>query len=341
MLRDTVNEWHNTVDWPCLRIAKLDTRINDRLVMTLLVRNEVDVIEGNLRFHLDHGVDFIVVTDNGSSDGTTEILEEYVKKGVVHLIHEPSRVFHQTAWVNKMGQLACHQFNADLIFHADADELWQPGSGSLKTELCRKKRVDVLSVPVRNMMMANKNGHERFPHDIAYEVCSPIAKPVQKVMREVNWRSFLLYRYPNKVIYKTRQGHVDVVQGNHDINTNNCQRDFVKDYSWDIEILHFPVRGFEQFCKKIINNGEGLENLSRHVRTEAFEAWHVKRWYSIYQHGKLGEEYMRLLDLEDYLKKGVLKPLNGQKRHALSYFEPNTHRHNDHSTVSVADASSC
>ena len=131
------------------------------------------------------------------------------------------------------------------------------------------------------------------------------------------------------------------MQGNHDINTEHCQRDFVKDYSWDIEILHFPVRGFEQFCKKIINNGEGLENLSRHVRTEAFEAWHVKRWYSIYQHGKLGEEYMRLLDLEDYLKKGVLKPLNGQKRHALSYFEPNTHRHNDHSTVSVADASSC
>ena len=48
-----------------------------RLAMTLLVRDEADIIEANLRYHRAQGVDFFVVGDNGSEDGTLEILERY------------------------------------------------------------------------------------------------------------------------------------------------------------------------------------------------------------------------------------------------------------------------
>ena len=41
-----------------------------RIVMTLKVRDEADVIDANLRFHLAAGADFFIVTDNGSTDGT-------------------------------------------------------------------------------------------------------------------------------------------------------------------------------------------------------------------------------------------------------------------------------
>jgi glycosyltransferase involved in cell wall biosynthesis len=306
---------------PLLPPAAGDNRqpAKQRLVMTLLVRNEADVIEGNLRFHLDHGVDFIVATDNGSSDGTTEILEEYAKQGVVHLLHEPSRVFQQRAWVNRMGRLAYSAFAADMIFHADADELWLPRSGSLKTELSRYSDVDVLSVPVRNMLIANRGGAECFPGDIIYEVSNPIVKALPKVMDEVNWRSFLLYRYPNKVIYTTRQGYLEVVQGNHDIQPRHWQN-YCKQPSCDIEVLHFPVRGFAQFCRKIINNGEGLENLEQHFGSKPAHAWHVKRWYALYKNGKLDEEYARLLNLEAYLAQGILSPLGEHRYRALDYF---------------------
>lgn len=290
-----------------------------RLVMTLLVRNEADVIEGNLRFHLDHGVDFIVATDNGSSDGTTEILEEYAKKGVIHLLHEPSRIFQQRTWVNNMGRLAYGDFSADMIFHADADEIWYPKSGSLKTELYLNDRADILSAPVKTMLIANKGGDECFPDDISYEVSNPIFKSVHKVMDEVNWRSFLLYRYPNKVIYKTRQGYLDVVQGNHDIQPRYWQNCY-KQPSYDIEVLHFPVRGYEQFRRKIINNGEGLENLEHCFGSKPIHAWHVKRWYALYKNGQLDEEYGRLLDLDSYVDKGILSPLNHQKQQVLRYF---------------------
>jgi len=38
-----------------------------RLVMTLLVRDEVDIVRANVDFHLEYGVDFVIVTDKGSS----------------------------------------------------------------------------------------------------------------------------------------------------------------------------------------------------------------------------------------------------------------------------------
>ena len=48
-----------------------------KLVMTLLVRDEADIVDAQIAYHLDAGVDFVVATDNRSEDATTEILERY------------------------------------------------------------------------------------------------------------------------------------------------------------------------------------------------------------------------------------------------------------------------
>ena len=40
-----------------------------KLVMTLLARDEADVIESWLAFHLNAGADFVVATDNRSRTG--------------------------------------------------------------------------------------------------------------------------------------------------------------------------------------------------------------------------------------------------------------------------------
>ena len=39
-----------------------------KLFMTLLLRDEEDIVRENLDFHLAQGVDRVIVTDNGSED---------------------------------------------------------------------------------------------------------------------------------------------------------------------------------------------------------------------------------------------------------------------------------
>ena len=59
----------------------LSTKSNKRqtIVMTLLVRNEEDIIKNNIDYHLNQGIDHIIVTNNLSTDGTRDILESYMK----------------------------------------------------------------------------------------------------------------------------------------------------------------------------------------------------------------------------------------------------------------------
>ncbi len=59
--------------------------------MTLLVRDEADIVDAQLAFHLNAGVDFVIATDNDSQDGTTEIFERTSATGYLHLFRGRQR----------------------------------------------------------------------------------------------------------------------------------------------------------------------------------------------------------------------------------------------------------
>ena len=106
-----------------------------KLVLTVLARDEADVIDAQIGFHLNAGVDFVIATDNNSHDGTTEILEAYERDGVLHLIREPAEGLRQGEWVTRMARLAASEHGADWVINTDADEFWWPRGGSLKEVL--------------------------------------------------------------------------------------------------------------------------------------------------------------------------------------------------------------
>ena len=119
-----------------------------KLVMTLKIRDEGDVIDANLRFHLAAGVDFFVITDNGSADETPEILERYRQAGLAQILEKPADEFYRPnpEWVTDMARLAATEHGADWVINNDGDEFWWPLSGDLKTAL--------ESVPERYMAVA-------------------------------------------------------------------------------------------------------------------------------------------------------------------------------------------
>lgn len=258
-----------------------------KLVMTLLVRNEEDIVRYNIDFHLSKGVDFIIATDNGSTDSTRDILREYEERGVLHLIDEPTHNHNQAEWNNRMAEMARAQYGADIIFHCDADEFWYPRSGNLKDEIL-KRQEDILVVDVVNVLLEDKGGEEAFPKDTKFAVVNPIvAKDYQE---ETKHKNLFYFKYPPKVVFKPMKKLLFVAQGNHFVT--NKDETITEGKSHDILIYHYPIRSRERFFKKVIKSGGAYGQNDKLDKSTGF---HARRWYASYKEGLLDEEYKKLI----------------------------------------------
>lgn len=105
-----------------------------RIVMTLVVRDEADALEVNLRAHRALGVDAFAVLDNGSTDGSAEILERWRAAGLAHVITDADadtdEVFRE--WQTRLARLAATELGADWVINNDGDEFWWPLTGDLR-----------------------------------------------------------------------------------------------------------------------------------------------------------------------------------------------------------------
>src|SRR6266508_439104 len=96
-----------------------------KLVQTLVVRDEVDIVDAQVAYHLNAGVDFVIATDHESQDGTIDILESYARDGYVRVIHERGAM-RDGFWRTRMARLAASEHGADWVINTDADEFWVP-----------------------------------------------------------------------------------------------------------------------------------------------------------------------------------------------------------------------
>ncbi len=214
-----------------------------KLVMTLLVRNEADIVEANLDYHLAQGVDFVIVTDHGSSDETVELLRPYEQTGVVEVLREEGEEHHQSVRVTRMARLALSRHAADWVINNDADEFWWPLSGSLRDVFA--------SIPAGygQIEVQRRNFLPR----------PDCAGP---------FHSRLLYRDAQSLNAKgdplepkvAHRAHPDVVvaPGNHSISGAELSPAPAGEL---LEIFHFPMRSYEQFERKVIQTGTGYEKL--------------------------------------------------------------------------------
>ena len=270
-----------------------------KLIMTLLVRDEGDIIRENIEFHLKHGVDHIIATNNASIDNSREILAEYQAMGKLHLIDEPGRDKSQAAWNNRMTKIAIEEYNADIVFHCDADEFWCPAIGDLKTEILNSQN-DVMLVNIVNVLLENHKGKESLLKNKSYAVIKPFVELVEASNYEEKTRNTNLYfyRYPLKVIFKTNKGLLEVEQGNHKII--NLSETILQGFSRNIFIFHFPVRGIERFRHKVIETGKAVE---KNLLLKESQSFHIRRWFDAYKSGTLDEEYEKLTISEHAAEK--------------------------------------
>jgi Glycosyl transferase family 2 len=213
------------------------------LALTLVVRDEEDVLPANLDYHLAQGVDVVLAVDHGSSDRTPEILGEYERTGRVRAFRDEDRAHDQVTRVNRLLRIAAEEHRADWVIHCDADEFWMPLAGSLR---------DVFAaVPERyGYVVANRTNFVPVVRDDG----AFLERMVVRERRSLNLRGDDL---EPKVAQRPAAAE-SVAPGNHSLEEP------VMDPAPDIgavEVLHFPNRSLEQFERKVLNTGIGYELL--------------------------------------------------------------------------------
>jgi hypothetical protein len=242
-----------------------------KVVLTVLARDEADVIDAQLAFHLNAGVDFVIATDHRSGDGTTEILEGYARERLLRLIRREEEEIRQSEWVTHMARLAATEHGADWVLNADADEFWWPRGGTLREVLeAVPERYGIVRGVLRNFLPRPDDGAffaERMTVRLAAQ--APINDPTSP------------YRPYAKVAHRA-DPHVVVGGGNHDL----VGSPLVPLPWWPIEILHFPLRSLEQCEQKYVATrtawSRSPEREPRHEVTTAYEALREGRLEAYY-----------------------------------------------------------
>jgi glycosyl transferase family 2 len=259
------------------------------LVMTLLVRDERDIIRENIAYHLSQGVDFIIATDNGSVDGTSDILREYERQGCLRLLIEEGDTYAQSRWVTRMARMASEVYGARFVINSDADEFWWPATGTLKEHLTKvPSRIGGLSVVRTNFPPTPDESGFFYDRQVIRERVS------------LNGRGDPL---PPKVCHR---GCADVVvaQGNHSVSSPTLGKVAADP---ELTIFHFPLRTYRQLENKIAKGGAAYER-NLEIPKEDGDAW---RWlYGLYREGALERWYagqlLRADDAADGVREGRL-----------------------------------
>jgi glycosyltransferase involved in cell wall biosynthesis len=255
-----------------------------KVVMTLLVRDEQDVLRENLDYHLARGVDEVILMDNLSSDGTADIAREYERAGKLHYMFQPRDDYSQGRWVTQMAHRAIHEFGADWVINGDADEFWCPRGGSIKDAFASIEANTVaVSVERSNFVPRIDNGEPFWQRMNIRRVVSlnPIGEPL-----------------PAKVAHRALDDVV-VEQGNHRVRVGGRLADCAPG---PLTILHFPIRSRAQFKNKIAKGGAAY---ARNTELDQITGSAWRFLYGLYLDGRLDEVYDKELMAEDEIAAGL------------------------------------
>lgn len=265
-----------------------------KLVLAMMVRNELERLRVNIPYHLRKGVDHLIVIDDRSTDGSGDFARSFKEVTVWR-----SEAYDQQTQNTKAGLYAREKLGADWVLFTDADEFWTAKT-SLKEEIGRRD-VDLVRCGRKHFL---PRGREKLWEESWRFYHCPV-KVENPLRQEPNaprgplavgtWgrRSLFLYGAHRKSAVRTKK-MVSVasggVGGRFVGEATECE-------SVDLEIWHFPVRKREDFIARLeVASGGG----------PAWQWWRKKK-----EQGRdaMVEEWRRLVPLESeisrYLEQGV------------------------------------
>jgi hypothetical protein len=201
----------------------------------MMVKDEADIIETTVK-HLLCQADEVIVSDNGSTDGTREILD-WIPDGRLVTHDDPVVGYFQS---EKMTALAdeARARGHEWVLPCDADEIWHS---------------EVVDVRIADLLAAQKPrvgivSAELFDHVATGSLASEAAHPVERMP----WRRREAVPLP-KVAARLFPGLI-IEAGNHGAHyPGGVAR------NGGLAVRHFPYRSVQQFVSKVRNGSAAME----------------------------------------------------------------------------------
>ena len=126
-----------------IRRLPSQSNVSGEIWAIAMVKNEADIIESSVRHCFDQGVDAMLIADNGSTDGTRELVYQLSKSLPIILVDDPIFAYEQDV---KMTALAngARRFGAKWVVPFDADEFWFAEDTSLGDRLRSERNAVVV-----------------------------------------------------------------------------------------------------------------------------------------------------------------------------------------------------
>lgn len=200
------------------------------LGMTLLVKNEIDIIETHIKYHRPK-VDMLIVMDNMSTDGTYEALMSMAEgDSEMIVLTMASDFYDQAHWVGRMVR-HCMDMGADWVANSDADEFWL---GDIRYVVNEFWKLGANIV---------------YPDGTTYYPTTMDDPTVYNPVQRMAWRDPPSREFGSKKAIHATEGFSHVEQGNHFVRFLPPFNDHIQETP-SLMLCHYPWRSEEQFVSK-------------------------------------------------------------------------------------------
>lgn len=277
-----------------------------KVVAIIQVGNEVEIIDQHIAYHRSLGIEYFVIVDLFSEDGTSEKLNSYQSDPnfIVRRVLKAEIVDGTGIKTPELARwalgVAREAFNPDWILRLDADEFLFPANGDLKATLASYGDQKVFNVERRNAIFKSDENDARLPlqwGDLSQVAIVSNPKITNRQQyQDTDEVPLILTRVQPKTIVRAGSVAGFAIGGHGAINAEG--RAIASVSARGLITVHFWFTTLSRFVRKARNTAE-FEDLMR-TNFNRNIGWQWSRWARLSIEGQeaIEREYYRQFPTE-------------------------------------------